>query len=574
MALTSALFTGLSGLDVNQSRLNIVGNNIANVNTVAFKSSRALFKPQFYVTEGGGSAPTGDFGGTNPDQRGLGASVASIEKDFTPGAIEPTGKPTDLAIDGDGFFIVQGPEQRFTRDGSFTLNSANQLVTADGAFVQGYAADADGNILAGKLTNLVVPLGTTTTARATSQVTLQGNLNSAGPVGSGASILTSQLLTTVGGAAAPTAATPLTALASADAPGTALVTAGDVYTLKGKKGGREQPPRDFTVDATSTVQDLLNFYQQGLGIDTTVPDDGNAATPTAGGAVEADATNPAAGRLVLTGNLGTENALALTGSAFTTPTGASPFTFSDGANAAGVTSNPAGESIHTSFVGYDSLGTPVTVDVTAVLESKATTGNTWRFFATSGDDTDTDMVVGSGTLTFDAEGALKDSTGTSLNVDRAATGAKSPLVMKLDFGSLTSLSAQNSTLVMTRQDGSQIGKLTNYEIGADGTVVGSFSNGLARNLGQVAIATFANNQGLIDRGGNQYISGANSGVPIVSAPQDLGAGQIRSGALEQSNVDLSKEFVNLIISSTGFSAASRVITTSDQLITELLNSSR
>ena len=89
-----------------------------------------------------------------------------------------------------------------------------------------------------------------------------------------------------------------------------------------------------------------------------------------------------------------------------------------------------------------------------------------------------------------------------------------------------------------------------------------------------AVATFANNQGLIDRGGNQYISGSNSGVPIVAAPQELGAGQVRSGALEQSNVDLSKEFVNLIISSTGFSAASRVITTSDQLITELLNSSR
>jgi flagellar hook protein FlgE len=277
---------------------------------------------------------------------------------------------------------------------------------------------------------------------------------------------------------------------------------------------------------------------------------------------------------VLTGNLGTDNSLALTGNAFTTPTGASPFTFSDGTNAAGIASNPTGESVHTTFVGYDSLGTPVTVDVTAVLESKATAGNTWRFYATSGDDTDTDTVLGTGTLTFDAEGALRDTTGTSISVDRTATGAKSPLTMKLDFGSLTSLSAQNSSLVMTRQDGSQIGKLTTFSIGADGKVVGSFSNGLARNLGQVAIATFANNQGLIDRGGNQYISGANSGVPIVAAPQELGAGQVRSGALEQSNVDLSKEFVNLIISSTGFSAASRVITTSDQLITELLNSSR
>src|SRR3954452_13568918 len=100
MALTSALFTGLSGLDVNQTRLNVVGNNIANVNTVAFKSSRALFKPQFYVTDGAGPPPSSDFGGTNPNQRGLGASVAAIERDFTTGSIEPTGQPTDLALDG------------------------------------------------------------------------------------------------------------------------------------------------------------------------------------------------------------------------------------------------------------------------------------------------------------------------------------------------------------------------------------------------------------------------------------------------------------------------------------------
>ena len=144
MALTSTLFTGLSGLNVNQTRLSVVGNNIANVNTVAFKSSRALFKPQFYVTDSGGSPGSDDFGGTNPSQRGLGAVVASIEKNFTPGAIEPTGRATDLAIDGDGFFIIQGADdQMYTRDGSFSLNASNQLVTANGEFVQGFGVDAE-----------------------------------------------------------------------------------------------------------------------------------------------------------------------------------------------------------------------------------------------------------------------------------------------------------------------------------------------------------------------------------------------------------------------------------------------
>src|SRR4051812_27866154 len=141
MALTTALFTGLSGLDVNQTRLAVVGNNIANANTVAFKSSRALFKPQFYVTDSAGTSPSSDFGGTNPNQRGLGAQVSSIDRDFSAGSIEPTGKSTDMAIDGEGFFIVQGSEQRFTRDGAFNLNSSNQLVTASGEFVQGYSSD-------------------------------------------------------------------------------------------------------------------------------------------------------------------------------------------------------------------------------------------------------------------------------------------------------------------------------------------------------------------------------------------------------------------------------------------------
>ncbi|MBC8105906.1 MAG: flagellar hook-basal body complex protein [Anaerolineae bacterium] len=106
MGLTSALFTGLSGLNVNQTRLNVVGNNIANANTVAFKSSRALFAPQFYVTDSAGGPPNADFGGENPSQRGLGATVATIQKDFTQGSMDTTGKDTDLAIDGQGFFIV------------------------------------------------------------------------------------------------------------------------------------------------------------------------------------------------------------------------------------------------------------------------------------------------------------------------------------------------------------------------------------------------------------------------------------------------------------------------------------
>src|SRR5687767_10907750 len=112
MALSNALFAGLSGLNVNQTKLNVVGNNIANVNTVAFKSTRVLFKPQFYVTDTGGSQPEGDFGGTNPSQRGLGAVVAALDKNFNTGSIETTGERTDMAIEGEGFFVVQSDETK------------------------------------------------------------------------------------------------------------------------------------------------------------------------------------------------------------------------------------------------------------------------------------------------------------------------------------------------------------------------------------------------------------------------------------------------------------------------------
>jgi flagellar hook protein FlgE len=569
MALTSALFTGLSGLDVNQSRLQVVGNNIANTNTVAFKSSRALFKPQFYVTESGGTPPNGDFGGTNPNQRGLGAVVASIEKDFSNGAIEPTGKATDLAMDGDGFFVVRGDGQKYTRDGSFSLNAANQLVNTSGEYVQGYVADDDGNIQTGQLSEITIPIGQTQTAAATENVKLEGNLNANGALGTGASVLSSQLITTAGGTV-PVGTSLLTDLRDTGS-GATLFAAGDTLTLDGEKGGRSLGTATFTVTGASTVDELRAFFSGGMGVDETVTVPG---APTPGATLETDAVDPNSARLFLVGNVGTENALAITGTGFLSSSGTAPLTFADSTNAGGFASNPAGESVHTSFVAYDSLGTPVSIDMTAVLESKSATGTTWRFYVGSGDDTDQSLVVGNGTLEFGTDGKLLDSTGTTITLDRDNTGAVTPTTIRLDFGTMTSLTSSDSELVMTSQDGSPMGTLQSFSIGADGSVTGAFSNGETSLLAQIAVATFDNPNGLVDNGGNQFTEGPNSGVAVISTPQTLGAGSIRSGALELSNVDLSEEFINMIISSTGFSAASRVITTSDQLLTELLNSAR
>jgi flagellar hook protein FlgE len=349
-------------------------------------------------------------------------------------------------------------------------------------------------------------------------------------------------------------------VASASDPATALFNVGDTLTMAGSKGGRTLEPSTFTVTSTSTVSDFTNFMNGAMGVDTTV-----AGPPTPGASIQTVGGNS---ELTLVGNTGTENALTISGAALVNQSGGEPLTMVDGSDSAGDTSGATGESVHTSMVGYDSLGTPVSVDVTAVLQGKSATGTTWQFYASSPDSTNSNpadsesSVVGGGTLSFDSNGKLVASTGTNISLDRTGTGAASPLTMKLDFSNMTSLA------------GNPVGTLSSFSIGNDGTISGSFSNGETRTLGQVAVAMFNNPEGLQNQGSNDYIVGANSGVPIITSATQLGAGEIRSGSLELSNVDLSKEFINMIVASTGFSASSRVITTSDQLITDLLNSGR
>src|SRR5688572_6068501 len=432
MSLSNALFAGLSGIDVNQTKLNVVGNNIANANTVAFKATRVLFKPQIYATDSSGSPATADSGGTNPQQRGTGAMVAALDRNFEPGSIEVTGKDTHLAIRGDGFLVVRSDEVKYTRDGTLDLNTANNLVTSSGDYVQGYGVDSNFDIVSGQLVDLTIPVGSLTVAQATSEAQLKGNLNAAGPLATGASILNSQPLTLVNTAAgfpgAPTGATALTDIAASSDDTTALFAVGEAYTFKGRKDGAAVADATFTVQAGSTLQDLMDFFQQSLGINTTVPDDGDPTTPVAGTDLLTSGNDA---RIVLTGNLGVANALEIGNSDFTS--GAkNPLSFADGVDAAGIASGAAGESIRTTFIAYDSLGTAIRVNVTAVFESKATTGNTWRFYVDSPASSTGDRAVATGTLVFDADGQLVSSTNDRISIDRAGAGAVPPLDIMLD----------------------------------------------------------------------------------------------------------------------------------------------
>ena len=602
MGLTSSLFVGLSGMQVNESRMDVIGNNISNVNTYAFKSQRVNFQTQFYNMLNFGSAPNGSYGGTNPMEIGTGATVGAITKDFSGGAPETTGIKTDLAIQGDGMFIVQDTEgaNHYTRDGSFQFNSENYLLNSDGFFVQGYGVDTNFNIVEGTLSNLRVPLGEITTAESSSKAFFSGDLDASGISalsrasgtlevrGNIRGVSNSQILNE--GGADITGATLLTDMQDATGP---LFDVGNFISLDNAvKGGKTLPVEQFLVEATSTVDDYMAWLEDVLGINTD-PDlsdlDGDGAVdlidnvgdPIKQPGVRIATDTTAAGAqtyIEVVSNMSSGNQLDFNGSeAIAIIQGSAankyknnPFTFAepDGFEIADV------ESVKTSFRAYDSLGIPMDVDLTIVMVDKTDNGITWRFFAECTDDTDNDRVIGSGTVTFDPNGNFLEASQGVITIDRTNTGAATPQTVELDFANMDGYSITSSAISLLSQDGFQSGTLQDFSIGNDGLITGSFTNGLTRQLGQVVLATFRNYEGLLNDKNNMYSTGPNSGQPVIKKPQELGAGALNSTALELSNVDLSKEFINLIVSSTGFSASSKVIQTSNDLLTQLINLTR
>jgi flagellar hook protein FlgE len=225
---------------------------------------------------------------------------------------------------------------------------------------------------------------------------------------------------------------------------------------------------------------------------------------------------------------------------------------------ADMTAVPVGTVVPVTMGAYDSLGNmvPVTVNFTR------TAANTWSW-ATTG---------GSGTLTFDASGRLPTNTTGTATIPGGA-GAN-PINMTLNFSNVTMLAAPNSTTV-TSQDGLPTGSVSDVYITPNGGAIFLvYSNGMREQIGQVAVARFTNPGGLIRTGYTMFQQGLNSGEPQLGAPNSGGRGPIASGYLESSNVDMAQEFTNMILAQRGFQASSRVITTSDEIIQELVNLKR
>lgn len=583
MASTTALFSSLSGLNVETRRLDVIGNNIANVNTTAFKSARMHQANQNPRTFSIGSEPSADLGGTNPHQVGTGTKTAGIQRDMGGGTISPTGVPTDVAIDGAGFFVLRGGDDRFYgRAGAFTLNENNELVTITGERVQGWGVNDSFEVQRGQLGDVSIELGSMTIAQATSRVRFDGVLDAGGDVAQQGSrtLLTGGDglgLAALGGAPL-TVDTPLVGLEDPARRGDGAAmflegqtlqmgeasTVGDGVQVRGaEKGGRTLPISQLAIGAATTIGDLLGFLNGALGIQ-----------PQVGGGAVGATLDAATGQIQIVGNSGEANDLDIeTGDLVVLDeqggaTGRNPF-------AAQTTREADGESQRTPFFVYDSLGGLVLADLTMVLENKTDAGTTWRYYVES-DEAAGGTALGTGTVEFDTNGNLRQAEPVGVVLNRGPTGAGQPLAFDLLFqGDGSRLQALDvgegeAGIAVDDQDGLPAGTLNAFGIGPDGVISGSFTNGLSRPIGQLALATFANAQGLADAGDNLFRSGPNSGDAIITEPGGFGTGATLGGQLEQSNIDLSREFIGLILAQTGYTANARVIRTTDELLQQLV----
>lgn len=453
-----SLFAGVSGLKNHQTRMDVIGNNISNVNTYGFKYSRVTFQDMLNQTISGAAKPEENRGGINPRQVGLGMNIAAIDKIFTQGSLQTTGVTTDMAISGDGFFIVaDGQKHLYTRAGTFALDKDGTLVNpANGLRVQGWMAttNAAGEKVintSGTVEDIIVPIYGKVPAKETNYVKYKCNLDSKLPV-------------------VPNDANAIMRTSAG------VTTNIDVYDKLGN-------PHRLT----------LNFWKTGV----------NEWTASA----------------------------AITDTELVTldvPNGGNQPNQINGSTRVVLKFSPEGR-----IVSVADANSPDEIN----------------------------------------QGKLE------VNLSYRIAGDPTLRNIRLDFGSsglvegITQFSSPSTTKAV-EQDGYSMGYMESFTIDNSGIITAVYSNGTKQMVGQVATAVFTNPQGLIAAGDNMFEVSNNSGLPLVGPASEAGRGKIVAGTLEMSNVDLSEQFTDMIITQRGFQANSRTITTSDQMLQELINLKR
>jgi flagellar hook protein FlgE len=504
-----SLFAGVSGLRNHQVRMDVIGNNIANVNTVAFKAGRVTFKEGFAQLLQGASRPPGDQGGINPIQIGLGMQIGSIDQIFNQGNIETTGLGTDIAIQGDSLFVVRKGNQSFyTRSGNFQVDALGQLVSPTNGFVvQGRMYE--NGLLQDGIQDIRLPFGQKVSARPTSEVTLAGNLNASSPIFQGDFALAADRALPIN-----ERAWTETQIAVFDSQGTKH----DVKVQMWKTGANEW---QWQLDPSTSAS------RQSFETDSSAPPS-SIQLPV-----------PPTGYEILPENV-----------RVTSPTGAAYET-------------PAAWS----FSG----GPPPEITFTANMPSDAAIEVSY-FMSPAGAPV---AGINGGTLTFDPTGVM--TTNITASLDFAVPGANPvQLDIKLAGGvnGLTQFASTSSTAVLRDQDGYTAGSLQNFSIDRFGLVTGFFTNGTTSPLGKIVLADFNNPAGLLRVGDNMYQESANSGSAVLGFALEGSQSQMTAGALEMSNVDLAQEFTSMIVAQRGFQANGKVVSTSDEMLQELMNVKR
>ncbi|MBV8574276.1 MAG: flagellar hook-basal body complex protein [Acetobacteraceae bacterium] len=608
-----SLFIGVTGLEAYQSAIDTISNNIANTGTTGYKGQDVNFQDLIYQAQSFASAPTQTDGGVNGQQMGLGVKIGSIDTNFAQGGLQNTGVNTNLALNGDGFFILRKPNASgapvYTRNGDFSLNPNGLFYDASsGLAVQGYMANAQGAITqTGAPGDITIPLGLASQATATGSgtkvgpsandkvfdVALGGNvdqtqwsqqfLNQVGAAANGgtAKSISTTLYDSLGNAHLATITYTPDAVGSQAA--TATLRAGD-------------PPDTAAVSIApaTSVKDTITITANAAGTSATITDSlGNTVTGNAGQTITmGGATFTLANPMPANGVQRIDVAPALNGLPTTVLDANSnarvPATrwqvsvsFADGTQFATITKPgsitaaggpPPVPTVNAPTTGQGSSGTvgyayfdqagqfinSSAIEGVAAGQAIGTNASAYIHSANGG----TPAILQGNQLNILSWGP---SAGNNASSPTAGGAAPQPGPIGFDYSSDTSLgSAYTSTVVS--QNGFAAGTLSNVTVGQDGTITGVFTNGQSKTLGQVALAAFQNEQGLERIGSSDFAATANSGLAQVANAGSgrLGQTTINSGYLEQSNVSIADEFTKMIAAQNAYQANSKSITTASE----------
>ncbi|MCK4282849.1 MAG: flagellar hook-basal body complex protein [Candidatus Brocadiae bacterium] len=562
--MASALQTAVLGMRAYQEMLNVTGNNIANADTTGYKEDRITFSDMFSRTLSRGMRASEDIGGTNPIQVGLGVRVSSVDKNMAQGSFTSTEKDFDLALDGAGFFVVNdGISNLFSRDGTFDVDSEGYLVDpSTGHRVQrmGTTGEEFGFQLQGS-SDILIPYRTELPGNRTEEIDFKGNLSASDYE-------------------------PTT---------TRLQASGMVYTLTA--GGIADATRDF-----SEVDQLLSFvagetiaiagkqtdgtavsgtftYGPGVGQDgTTIQDLLDVITAAFGGASACTATLEE-GKLILREANEGYSLMDIDLSSAAQPA-AMPLDF-DYLNVGGATAQTTNISI------YDRQSRNHSLTVSFVRHGAY--DNVWDLVVNScsGASGIPDRRIAG--ITFDENGIYQGISETDAfgntsadpgfadldaNVSLEFPGIASVQDIVANFGragfydGLTQLGGDSSAGAID-QDGYGTGALQSISIDGSGTLSGTFSNGETMEVADLRLAVFGNPQGLERIGANYYRHTPAAGSIIYSQGQQGRAGAVRQNVLEDSNVDIAREFTRLIVAQRGFQVNSRTVRVTNNILQQL-----